>query len=102
VLLITWNTNRRRHAAPQQARVLLDQCPDIVALQEVTVRTAELLARQLTAGGLSQVAFSLEKQEQPHLARGPRAYGVLLATRFQLARDPTIDLPVPWKRHSLG
>jgi exonuclease III len=83
--LISWNTNRRRHAARDQVAVLLQRHPDFVALQEVTAKSKAILAEGLRKGGLEHVAFSMDGASTVP-SGGARSFGVLIASRRP---DPT-------------
>ena len=92
--LISWNTNRRRQQAAEQAPSVLARNPDIVALQEVTESSAVTLTGALSAGGLCHIRSTVGGGEAPR--RGPRSYGVLIASRYPLAAED-VGFPVPWQ-----
>jgi exonuclease III len=58
VRLITWNVAGRSKRLPEQASALATRQPDIVALQEVTRRTAPLWDRACELMGLKHVSAS--------------------------------------------
>jgi len=95
--LISWNTNRRKRAAVDQAAALLSRRPDVVALQEITRTTIPLLAARLRDGGLEHVAYSFSGPT----GTGPRAFGVLIASRLPLVAELP-RLPIPWAEKALS
>lgn len=80
--LLTWNLNARRQVERQVAAIA-GRSPDVVALQEVTQRSAPLLRLALPAVGLPHVIDSFTGSP-PWIAAGPRRYGLLLGSRFPL------------------
>ena len=82
VRLLTWNLNARRQIEGQVAATA-SRSPDVVALQEVTRRSAPLLRLALPAAGLPHVVDSFAGSP-PWTAVGPRRYGLLIASRFPL------------------
>ena len=90
--MITWNVAGRvtRHA--EQAEVVAAAAPDIVALQEVTAKTAPWWREALAAAGLTACAVT---RAQP-----PRRLGVLTAAREPLREVPAPD-GLPWPERVL-
>jgi exonuclease III len=82
---------RRVQRLAEQAGALASRAPDVVALQEVTVRTWPLWQAALTTIGLPHVAWSTSR---------PRRTGVLLASRTPAAGAQ--PLPVPWPETTLA
>jgi exonuclease III len=91
VRLISWNVARRVARLAEQADAVAARAPDVVALQEVTVRTWPLWRDALAAAGLAHAAWSTES---------PRRMGVLLAARAELTE--AAPLPVPWPQTTLA
>jgi exonuclease III len=96
VRVVTWNVAGRVGAQPEQARMIASVDADVVALQEVTVRTAPLWRESLAAAGFTDCADALgglpPKPSKRRLA-------VLTA-----ARSPLEVLPgpaVPWPERVL-
>jgi exonuclease III len=92
--IISWNTNHRRREAAQ-AEALLSRVPDIVALQEVTLATLPMLMRVLRHGGLAHVRATVGV-DAASITRGPRRYGVLIASRYPQGDNPEVALRSPW------
>jgi len=100
--LISWNTAHRTRTLPEQVEALLERSPDIVALQEVTVSTRDLLAHGLAEGGLGHFACSLDSPPAAETRGGPRRYGVAIASRYPLECPTGLGLPVPWPEKTLS
>lgn len=90
--LVTWNVAGRARAQPEQAAALAGLGADVIALQEVTVRTAPLWRDALAAAGLTAYETALDG-----LPPGPtrRRLAVLTAAREPLTRLPAPDVPWP-------
>ncbi len=82
----------------EQAAAVAERAPDVVALQEVTARSAALWRDALD--GYS-VTASLDFADPAREPAGPRRAGVLLATRepHEVLSD---RLPVPWPESALS
>jgi exodeoxyribonuclease III len=91
VRLITWNVAGRVRRQPEQAELIARAGADVVALQELTVRTLPLWRASCAAMGLAACQSSLDAA--PAVA-GRRLLGLLVAAREPLRR---LDSPpVPW------
>jgi len=94
VRVISWNVARRSSRLAEQAMALAERQPDVIALQEITRRTAPLWKRALETIGLPHTRISLD---EAHVGREPasrRATGVLVATRHP--PEETTPLALPW------
>ena len=99
--LISWNTNHRTRQALDQAQAILQRAPDVVALQEIVSSSFKLMTAALTSGGLSHIVTTV--REPPFDRRGPRAFGVLIASRYPLLDDGTVSkLAVPWEEKAVS
>ena len=91
--LVTWNVAGRVTRQPEQAQAIASVGADLLALQEVTVRTLPLWRASLTHAGFASCLTSLDGVGPVH---GRRMLGVLTAARQpveRLALPP--DLPWP-------
>jgi exonuclease III len=79
----------------EQAAALAKRAPDVVALQEVTVRSVPLWRAALAEIGLPQVLATLDEAPAEREPPGPRRTGVLLASRAPLEPLRT-GIAVPW------
>jgi exonuclease III len=93
--LVTWNVARRVSGFVAQATVLAARQPDVVALQEVTLRTVPLWRRAFGLMGLDHVRTSLDVADRLGQPAARRFTGVMLASRAPLG-DGCEALPVPW------
>lgn len=90
--VVTWNLNVRRDCAAQVA-ALAALAPDLVALQEVTARSAPVLRALLTEAGLPFVICGtdvLPPGGEPRLDRF-----AAVASRWPLEPGRPADVPVP-------
>ncbi len=95
--LITWNVAGRVLRQPEQADVIARSSADVVALQEVTVRTLPLWRASFAAIGFAASESSLDGASAP---AGRRLLGVLTAAREPLR--PLGSPPgVPWPERLL-
>jgi exonuclease III len=100
VRLITWNVNRRVSLLAGQAAALASREPDVVALQEVTVRTWPLWRAALETIGLPHALCSLVGADPAREPAGRRRTGVLIAARAPLGAAKS--LVVPWQETTLA
>jgi hypothetical protein len=78
--LISWNIqNPGAPRLDRQIAALATRTPDIVALQEVTARSAPLLQARLAAIGLLYATDSFGLTGDTSAFTGPRQYGALIA-----------------------
>jgi exonuclease III len=97
VRLITWNVAGRARRQPEQAAVIARAGADVVALQEVTARSAPLWRAAFAALGFAGCESSLDGTPP---ASGRRTLGVLTAAREPLRRLPSPP-GVPWPERVL-
>jgi len=97
IRVITWNVARRASALADQAAALAEREPDLVALQEVTVRTLPLWSRAFELMGLPSVRASAGPASA---GASPRMF-VMLASRVALA-DAHAPLVVPRPESALS
>jgi exonuclease III len=96
VRFVTWNVAGRIGRQPEQAAALLGAGVDVIALQEVTVRTEPLWRESLAGAGFSFVEHALDGLP-PRPTK--RRLAVLTASRSALTR---LEAPaVPWPERVL-
>src|SRR4051794_32610949 len=95
--LLTWNVAGRVGAQAEQARAIASIAADVVALQEVTVRTEPLWRQALAAAGFGWCESAIDA-----LPTGPsrRRLAVLTAARSELRRLPA-PAGAPWPERVL-
>jgi endonuclease/exonuclease/phosphatase family metal-dependent hydrolase len=98
--LVTWNVARRGSRIVEQATALAMREPDVVALQEVTRRTAPLWRSAFELIGLVHVRTSLDHADPARAPAARRTTGVMLASRAPLS-DVREALSVPWPETAL-
>ena len=94
--IVSWNVAGRVGFQPAQAAALADAGADVVALQEVTVRTAPLWRSSLADAGLT---FCLDALDGLPPKPTKRRLAVLTAARSELRRLPVP--PMPWPERVL-
>ena len=93
--IISWNVARRSSQLAEQAVVLAEREPDVIALQEITRRTAPLWKRALETIGLPHVRASLDDADPRREPASRRATGVLVAALHPLEEAAPLALPWP-------
>lgn len=78
--IATWNVNSVRLRAPQVARFVAEQAPDVLCLQEIKCREAEFPADALAEVGLRHLLISGQKGW----------HGVAIASRLPLEPGPVV------------
>lgn len=99
--LVTWNVARRGSRIIEQATILATREPDVVALQEVTRRTAPIWRGAFELMGLVHVRASLDDADPARVPAARRSTGVMLASRAPL-RDVRPALAMPWPETALA
>lgn len=102
VRLISWNVAGRVELLAEQVAALATHAPDVVALQEVTARTAPMLRVRLNRLGLRYVQDSLSLAGGHPANTGPRRYGQLVACRWPLHALSPAHVAVPWPERVLS
>lgn len=99
--IVSWNVARRVSRLADQAAALAGRGPDVVALQEVTERTAPLWRAALEVIGLGHLKISLDGAERGRQPAASRRTGVLLASRAPL-EAARAELAIPWPEMAAG
>jgi exonuclease III len=102
VRLISWNVNGRVTNLGKQSQALRDQCPDVVALQEILPTTVVNWREQLVLNGLPYSADSFVLQGSLLGGTRRRRYGEMLASRWPLSPFSPTAFPVPWPERVLS
>jgi exodeoxyribonuclease-3 len=97
VRLVTWNVAGRVRAQPEQAAAIAGVGADVVALQEVTVRTEPLWRAALAAAGFASCESAVASLPA---GKSRRRLAVLTAARGSLTRLPS-PADVPWPERVL-
>lgn len=99
--LISWNV-AHRDACHHQVKALTSREPDIVALQEITAKTAPVLGERLREAGLRFWKDSFQLAPNHAVLTGPRRYGELIASRWPVATLPPREFGIPWPERVLS
>ncbi len=99
--ILSWNVARRVSALSEQAAALAQREPDVLALQEVTDRTAPLWRAACRVIGLTHVRVSLDDADRRREPAPSRRTGVLLASRSPLGEARAVLEP-PWPETTIG
>lgn len=98
--LLSWNI-AHRNCWPAQVNAIISRKPDLVALQEITARTAPRIHALLNANGFPFVIHSCTRELAPDDC-GARAYGELIASRWLMAQIPDEACGLPWPERLLS
>ncbi len=99
--ILSWNVARRVSRLSEQAAVIAEREPHLLALQEVTERTAPLWRAACRVLGLRHVRISLDWADPRREPAPSRRTGVLLASRTRLGEART-TIGVPWPETVVG
>jgi len=100
--LISWNVAARVKKQPQQLEALLGKEPDLIALQEVTAKTARMWKTGLLEAGFKYILSSFDISEEPEKMVGGRGRALLVASRYPLEPLDQTGLDMPWKERLLS
>ena len=100
VRVMSWNVNGRIGRLDEQFQAICSRNPDIVALQEITLKTLEVFHKKFSQVGLNYVANSFDYISKESVLIGRRHYGVLIASRWPLRR--LHSFPIPWRERALS
>ncbi len=94
--LISWNVANRVKKQPHQMAAVLARKPDLLALQEVTARTAGMWRDDLQSSGYDHIVTSFDVCPNPDVMLGGRSRGILVASRFSIDVLAQEGLEMPW------
>ncbi|MDP7502813.1 MAG: endonuclease/exonuclease/phosphatase family protein [Nitrospinota bacterium] len=100
--LISWNTNARTRRVAHLVEFLRKRKPDLIALQEVTPNSVPLFREGFREIGLPFIHDSFESFRNSSLLKGPRRYGVMIASRYPVGLIRRKNFRVPWKEKFLS
>ncbi len=100
--VISWNTNARSRRVDEQVAFLRKRRLDLIALQEVTLKSAPLFRAQLRECGFEFAYDSFELFRNPSELKGPRRYGVMIASKYPARLIRRKMFSVPWKEKILS
>ena len=98
---ITWNLKGIVGKASKQMDAIIQLQPDILAFQEVTSNSIDIIRKKLSAS-YANIVDSLELVQDKSVLVGPRRYGVLIATNYKIQTlDPKL-FDIPWQERILS
>lgn len=100
--LITWNVAGRVKMLPRQIECLAALQPDIITLQEITNTTAPLFKELLPSLGLKHIVSSIDFVADPATLKGPRRYGLLIASKWNISNPGIGGEPIKWPERFLS
>ncbi len=98
---ITWNLKGIVGKASKQMDAITQLQPDILAFQEVTLNSIDIIRKKLSVS-YTNIVNSLELAQDKSVLVGPRRYGVLIATNYKIQTlDPKL-FDIPWQERILS
>jgi exonuclease III len=98
---ITWNLKGIVGKAPKQMDAVIKHKPDIVAFQEVTINSVNII-RKVLSPSYSSIVDSFELAGDKSVLVGPRQYGELIATNFKVKTLSPQEFDIPWQERVLS
>ena len=98
---ITWNLKGIIGKASKQMDAVTQLQPDILAFQEVTLNSIDIIRKKLSPSYVN-IVDSLELVQDKSVLVGPRRFGVLIATNYKIQTlDPKL-FDIPWQERILS
>ncbi len=98
---ITWNLKGIVGKVAKQMDAIIQLQPDILAFQEVTLNSINIIRKKLSPS-YANIVDSLEFVQDKSALVGPRRYGVLIATNYKTQTlDPKL-FDIPWQERVLS
>ena len=98
---ISWNIGKNFKIIDQQLKIVDDEKPDILALQEVTNKSFNKI-NEILRSKFKFVSFSLDLIKDKTLSVGPRKLGVLTASNYKLEKRDLNEFNIPWRERILN
>jgi exonuclease III len=99
--LITWNVAGRIKKFPNQIEMIKKNHPDIITLQEITKNNLPLFLEQLPLIGFKYITNSFQFFKEKADLKGPRRYGLLIASKWPLVNSHIGDHNIIWPERFL-
>ena len=100
--IISWNVAGRFHKQKSQLNSLISRRPDLIGLQEITIKTLPLWEERLRKVGYRHIISSFNLNSKNNDFTGPRRYGILVASRWPLTAVEKRSLKIPWQERLLS
>ena len=98
---ITWNLKGIVGKASKQMDAVIQLQPDILAFQEVTLNSIDIIRKKLSPS-YANIVDSLELVQDKSVLVGPRRYGVLIATNYKIQTLEPQLFNIPWQERVLS
>ena len=98
---ITWNLRGIVGKAPKQMDAVIKHKPDIVAFQEVTINSVNII-KNILSPYYSSIVDSFELANDKSVLIGSRQYGELIATTFEVKTLSPQEFDIPWQERVLS
>ena len=98
---ITWNLKGIVGKASKQMDAIIQLQPDILAFQEVTLNSIDIIRKKLSVS-YTNIVDSLELVQDKSVLVGPRRYGVLIATNYKIQTLEPQLFNIPWQERVLS
>nr|WP_286170831.1 endonuclease/exonuclease/phosphatase family protein [Bacillus sp. NTK071] len=100
-MLFSWNVRQGGgKRIDEQLNVIRDLHPDLVALQEMTIKNVDQYSEALKGLGFNHIHNTFKLISEPSIIVGPRRYGLLIASKWPL--EIINDFVIPWEERVLG
>ena len=98
---ITWNLKGIVGKASKQMDAIIQLQPDILAFQEVTLNSIDIIRKKLSPSYVN-IVDSLELVQDKSVLVGPRRFGVLIATNYKIQTLEPQLFNIPWQERVLS
>ena len=98
---ISWNIGKNFKIIDQQLKIVDEEKPDILALQEVTSKSYNII-NEILRPKFKHIHFSLDLIKDNKLSVGPRKLGVLTASNYKLEMRDLNEFNIPWRERILN
>ena len=101
IKFLSWNTAKRLKRVDKQFSFILNQRPDVIALQEVLPST-EQKYRSLMENVYPNIISSFDLAPNKKILKGKRMFGQLIASKVPFTSINPQKFDVPWKERVLS
>ena len=98
---LTWNVAKKKKLIEQQISFINQTGADIVALQEITVKTEYEFKKNLIKS-YPYLISSFELVSNPSILINKRMFGQLIASKFPLVAISPDEINIPWSERVLS
>ena len=98
---LTWNVAKKKKLIEQQISFINQISADIVALQEITVKTEYEFKKNLIKS-YPHIISSFELISDPSILINKRMFGQLIASKFPLVAISPDEINIPWPERVLS